>query len=135
MAEGATLMEKAGTGKTGRESTEREKVFFKPPEEKLFFNDEDLDEPLAFVSAGGTCLRETEINGVKCFKGEVSFAEPRSYWSLLNPFSKAKDAEGNVYWVRGLVGACIIVEAAKRKERINLVCMKRGEKEYEIVKW
>ncbi|MFH1056506.1 MAG: hypothetical protein V1717_01780, partial [Candidatus Micrarchaeota archaeon] len=113
----------------------QETVLFSPPEEKLFFGDEDLDEPLAFVGVGKSALKETEINGVKCFAGEVSFTGPGSYWSLLNPFTKAKDAEGNTYWVRGLVGLCIVIEAAKRKEKLKVVCLKTGEKEYGIVRW
>lgn len=86
------------------------------------------------VSKSGL-LVPAEVNGEAVFVGTVQFVYPRKLRQLFNPFVQVRDAEGNRFRVRGLLGHVIAVESAKRSEPAGVVCVKRAEKEFEVVKW
>jgi|GEM_PF-4437033 len=80
-------------------------------------------------------LVPAEVNGEAVLVGTVQFSHPSRLRHLLNPLVKVRDAEGNVFRVRGLLGHVIAVESAKRQQPAGVVCVKRGEKEFDVVKW
>ena len=80
-------------------------------------------------------LVPTVLNGEAVFVGTVQFVTPSRYRELLNPLVRAEDAAGNRFRIRGLVGHAIAVESAKRKEPAGVVCVRRAEKEFDVVRW
>lgn len=80
-------------------------------------------------------LVPTEVNGEACFVGTVQFAHPTRLRQLLNPFVQVRDAAGNRFRVRGLLGHVIAVESAKRQQPAGVVCVKHAENEFEVVRW
>ncbi len=88
---------------------------------------------LAQVPSG--LLVPTEVNGEACFVGTVQFAHPRQLRQLLNPFVQVRDTAGNRFRVRGLLGHVIAVESAKRQQPAGVVCVKKAENEFEVVRW
>lgn len=103
---------------------------------KRLFQDEDLDVPVfERLSGRQGRLQKAKINGQPCFVGWVQFVSPNSFLGLLNPFSKFRDGFGNAYFVGGLTGALIAVHSAKLREPVPVTCVKRGDCEFEVVRW
>ncbi len=83
----------------------------------------------------GRGLVKRRLEGREGFAGLVQFVEPRHWWALLNPFLKVRDEKGNRFFVRGLLGHVIALASAKRRQPAGVVCVKRAEKVFEVVRW
>ena len=50
-------------------------------------------------------------------------------------FGPAYDEDGNAYWVRGLVGYCIVRESIRTKTPAGAHVIEKGPKQFEVVGW